>query len=197
MKEKENSRDLVYSKVLGLIGTQSLYELNVSQLKKETGLATGTFYYHFPNGIEDILSGLFIKTVKELSTILISKAMKKKTLEESFNSVITEYFSWHSKETSKSHFLWSVSATGFKDFREIMVSEFNDFSSEMYEHLNDKASREGHCLVHPRILDAFLLGATRELVHSWISDGRDPKEFKKIQSNYIDILFDSCVVRKR
>ena len=190
---KEKSQEQVFTKVLDLVQKQSLYELSISQLKKETGLATGTLYYHFPSGIEDVLSGLFVKIVNELRVALFEKASSQNGLRDSFKAVISEYFSWHNKELLKSHFLYCVSATGFKNFREIMEKEYVSFSSQMYGHLEDKAKLEGLTLVDEKILDAFLLGATRELVHSWISRGRNQEEFVKLENTYIDILYNSCV----
>jgi AcrR family transcriptional regulator len=191
---KENSRDLVFSTVLRLLKETSLFELNISQLKKETGLSTGTFYYHFPNGIEDVLSGLFKKIAGELREQLIDLAMESDSLELTFKKVISQYFTWHSEQEDKSNFLFCVSATGFKDFREIMSSEFSVFSSRMYELFESKAKAEGRKIVDPIIMDAFLLGATRELVHSWIGRGRHIKELEELKKNYLNILFRTCIV---
>ncbi|EQC51560.1 TetR/AcrR family transcriptional regulator [Bacteriovorax sp. DB6_IX] len=190
---KESSQDLVFQKVLDLIEAQSLYDLSISLLKKETGLATGTLYYHFPNGIEDVLSGLFIKISSDLRDSLLQKAMGENDFKESLYAVIAEYFRWHSHEIQKSHFLWCVSGTGFKNFREIMMEEFAIFSKQMYEHLSSKAQASRLKLVEPMILDALLLGATRELIHAWISRGRDSLELEVIEKKYIHILYNSCI----
>lgn len=194
---KENSRDRVFTTVLELLRDSSLYELNISQLKKETGLATGTFYYHFPNGIEDVLSALFRLIVSELREELLELAAEDAPLDITFKKVISRYFSWHATEIDKSNFLVSVSASGFKDFREVMRDEFSFFSTRMYELIQSKAQEQNYTLVGPTIMDAFLLGATRELIHSWIVRGRDEDELENLKDKYIDILFHTCIESNR
>ena len=190
---KENSRRIAYRAVLDLLEGTSLYDLNMSQLKKHTGLSTGTVYYHFPGGIEDVLSGLFQQTLQEMQERILKAVLCGEDLRGTFSMMILEYFNWHHEHRVESQFLWCVSAGGFKNFREIITTEYDNFSKEVYLHLNKLASKEGLSLVPAPILDALFLGATREIIHAWITRGRDLDELEEIKLTYIDILFNSCI----
>lgn len=190
---KESSREIAYRAVLESLEETSLFDLSMSQLKKKTGLSTGTVYYHFPGGIEDVLSGLFAEILHEMQERILKVIFEGEDLKSTFNSMLLEYFNWHHEEKIKSQFLWSVSAGGFKNFREIITGEYEDFSRRVYSHLTKLAKEEGRDLVPPIILDAFFLGATREIIHAWIARGRDDKELNEIKTSYIDIIYNSCL----
>ncbi len=190
---KADSKSLIRETVLDLLQSTSIFEISISRLKKETGLSTGTVYYHYPGGIEDVFCSIFIELASELREELFSEAEAEKSFKSTLEKIISFYFSWHQREVRKSTFFFSLSAAGIKDLRNLLISEFSVFSSGIYKLLVKRAQQEGIKLVRPVILDAILFGATRELVHSWINRGRDENEFEDLQSDFIKTIYRSCV----
>ena len=190
----KNSKEIVLHSVLDMLETTSVFEISMSDLKKKTGLSTGTVYYHYPNGIEDVFRSIFIELATELREILFTRAKKEQSFEKTLEEVITVYFNWHRTETRKSNFFYSISASGFKDLRNLLISQFNVFSSGIYKVLRERAQEEDVKIVEPIILDSILFGAARELIHSWINRGRNKEEFDDLVSQFICALKRACVV---
>lgn len=191
---KESSKQIVFSTVLSELENVSIFEVNMSLIKKKAKLSAGTVYYHFPNGIEDVYSDLFINIVTDLRQELLNVSKKNNlSLKETLNILIDSYFGWHKTQKRESNFLWCVSGSGIKKLRLLLIEEFSVFSSGIYKILEKKANAEGIKLAPPAILDAILFGATRELVHSWITRGRDEQEFQELSKDLKSFLYRSCV----
>ncbi len=190
---KQESKDAIFDGVLELMENESILDISVSKLKRHTGLSTGTFYYHFPNGIEDIFRELFIKLTSGLRKKVFSAAYNSSSVEETLESIVVTYFDWHQSNIRESNFFWVVSESGFSQVRELMVSEYKLLSSKVYEILDEQAGKDDVKIVGHYILDAILFGAAREFIHSWIERGRKKKEINNLKEEFINTLYRACI----
>ncbi|RZF21587.1 TetR/AcrR family transcriptional regulator [Halobacteriovorax vibrionivorans] len=193
MKVKQDSKEAIYEGVLNLLDEVPILDLSVSKLKKHTGLSTGTFYYHFPNGIEDIFKSLFVKLTSRIRNEVYQAAISAKTIDETLDALVTTYFNWHKNNLRESSFFWRVSESGFSEIRHLIQKEYRSLSTKIYEVLCEQGESEGVKVISPNILDAFLYGAARELIHSWIGRGRREEEFEKMRVEFIDALHRACI----
>ncbi|MFG1501210.1 TetR/AcrR family transcriptional regulator [Halobacteriovorax sp. XZX-3] len=193
---KQDSKEAIFEGVLELLKEEAILDISVSKLKKQTGLSTGTFYYHFPNGIEDIYKSLFIKLSTKIRNKAFIAASAAKTVEETLIDLVSVYFDWHESKVKESDFFWKASMSGYQEIRELLISEYEILSTKIYDVLTTQAEVENIRIVDRRILDAMLFGAARELVYSWIRRGRDKKEFEVIKEQFIKTLYRACVIER-
>ncbi|EPZ49710.1 transcriptional regulator, TetR family [Bacteriovorax sp. BAL6_X] len=191
---KQDSKEAIFEGVLELLNEEAILDISVSKLKKHTGLSTGTFYYHFPGGIEDIYKSLFIKLSAKVRNRAFVAASNAKSIEQTLNDLVCIYFGWHKHEVRESDFFWKATMSGFQEIRELLVSEYEILSTKIYEVLKKQAELENTKIVDRHILDAILFGAARELVHSWIGRGRDEEEYDLLKEQFIKTLNRACVI---
>ncbi|MGI4992088.1 TetR/AcrR family transcriptional regulator [Halobacteriovorax sp. GFR7] len=191
---KQDSKEAIFEGVLELLNKEAILDISVSKLKKHTGLSTGTFYYHFPGGIEDIYKSLFIKLSTKIRNRAFVAASSARSIEQTLNDLVCIYFGWHKNEVRESDFFWKATMSGFQEIRELLVSEYEILSTRIYEVLIKQAELENIRIVDRHILDAILFGAARELVHSWIGRGRDEKEFDLLKQQFIKTLNRACII---
>ncbi|MFG1492784.1 TetR/AcrR family transcriptional regulator [Halobacteriovorax sp. ZH4_bin.1] len=191
---KQDSKEAIFEGVLELLNEEAILDISVSKLKKHTGLSTGTFYYHFPGGIEDIYKSLFIKLSTKIRNRAFVAASSARSIEQTLNDLVCIYFGWHKNEVRESDFFWKATMSGFQEIRELLVSEYEILSTRIYEVLIKQAELENIRIVDRHILDAILFGAARELVHSWIGRGRDEEEFDLLKQQFIKTLKRACII---
>lgn len=193
---KQDSKEAIYDGVLDLLDDVTILELSVSKLKKHTGLSTGTFYYHFPNGIEDILKSLFVKLTIRIRNEVYLAATSTETVEETLGALVSTYFNWHKNNIRESSFFWRVSESGFSEIRHLIQTEYRVLAVKIYDVLKAQAKEENIEIISSMVLNSILFGAARELIHTWIGQGRKEEDFERIKNEFITTLYRSSVVKK-
>lgn len=193
---KQGSKEAIYDGVLDLLDDVTILELSVSKLKKHTGLSTGTFYYHFPNGIEDILKSLFVKLTIRIRNEIYLAATSTETVEETLGALVLTYFNWHKNNIRESSFFWRVSESGFSEIRHLIQTEYRVLAVKIYDVLKAQAKEENIEIISSMVLNSILFGAARELIHTWIGQGRKEEDFERIKNEFITTLYRSSVVKK-
>jgi AcrR family transcriptional regulator len=187
VRSVSKTKKLVFDSVLSFLEEEAALDLTVARVKVMTGLSTGTIYYHFPKGIEDIYGYVFKSLAENLKTVLSAEVKESQCFKNTLHITLSRYFKWHDKNKRESNFFYKVNRAGLKSIDDLLDEEFSVLTRSVYSKLNELAKKEGKHLVEPFILDAVLFGASRELIHGWIKRGRKRGELKIILEEFLEI----------
>lgn len=173
---------------------EGLWGLNLADVRRRSGISTGSLYHHFPNGIEQVLLAIYEEAVAEVHRTVLVALDEQTSFEGCFPAALGAYLDWHAKHPTESDLVITVSNQGFPSFITILRERDRVFAGAVMDRVERHASRQRLTLASRAVVLPILLGTSRAVVHQWASEGRDPKEKRRLSRELPAALLRACVV---
>ena len=182
-KNDLQTKKIILAKALELASTNPNWKISVSDLKRETGYSTGSFYHFFPKGSDDIASDLYVEILADLKNFIFDDTDSLRSIEKFMKKCVSNFFDWHLSHRDESLFLNHFSETAQAYQPEEAIKIRMAFSKKMQERLTEMSKVE-----FPKkknnfqiLLPAFY-GSCQEIVRVWSLQGR-PDHFLEDSKN--------------
>jgi len=119
-------KSLVTETTLKLIAKQGMQATPMSQIARESGVAIGTIYHHFPSK-EEILKEIYLDIKQDFGELIASSLIKGNPPEENFNRLWKAFCRYYLENPLKFKFLQQVVNSPYidSDTREEGESHFS------------------------------------------------------------------------
>jgi AcrR family transcriptional regulator len=190
----DSAKERVQRAALEGFAADGLWGLNLADVRRRSGISTGSLYHHFPNGLEQVLLAIYEKAVAEVHRTVIEAIDEQTSFEGCFRTAVSGYLAWHAEHPTESDLVITVSNRGFPSFVSLLRERDRVFAAAVLDRLEGHASRQQLTLASRALLLPILLGTSRAVVHDWASEGRDPADRRRIARELPLALLRACVV---
>ena len=180
----------ILTKTLQLISENPSKRYSISDLKRATGLSTGSFYHFFPRGADDILQDLYLMTLEDLKDSILKGTDEMVSTEMFIRKGVENFLEWHLKNTKESIFLNSQSDSILSTRTEEAFQIRQAFGLRLSEKLSSIFTKEFQKkkLEQQIIIPAFF-GSCQEFIKSWQAQGRPKALIKNAKIKMADFLY--------
>lgn len=99
-----DKKELLIKTGMKLFVKQGFENTPTSQISKESGVATGTLFYHFKTK-EDLINEIYIQTKKSMSSVLLDKVTHNLDIKETIKQIWINLLSWGFNNKLENEFL--------------------------------------------------------------------------------------------
>ncbi|MBC5992497.1 TetR/AcrR family transcriptional regulator [Pontibacter cellulosilyticus] len=151
-------REKILHTTLELIANQSIQATPMSQIAKESGVATGTIYHHFASK-EEIVQQIYLSTKQDFQRIIQSNLHPSQNVKSQFISLWKSIYEYYINNPLAFRFVQQVNYSPY--INETTRAEAQQYYQEVYQFF-EAGIKAGHFVE----MEVVLIG---ELIHGNIS----------------------------
>ncbi|MCM0606052.1 MAG: TetR/AcrR family transcriptional regulator [Xanthomonadaceae bacterium] len=189
-----DTKEKILSTALHLISNNPNHRVSVSELKRETGLSTGSFYHFFPKGADDIAHDLYVLILGDLKNSILLGTDSISVTHKFIHRCVDNFFNWHLNHPTESTFL-NTQADIVQSERGALASQLKQqFAIKLTEKLTTILTKEfPRKKFELRILIPAFFGSCQEYIKSWHMKGRPSSLIKDAKSKMADFLYAGLI----
>jgi AcrR family transcriptional regulator len=183
-KESGNqSYESVLKRALVMVVENPRWDFSISDLKKTTGLSTGTLYHHFPEGAQSVAEALYARVVAKSKAAILARAEKARNLDDLVKILVNNYLQWHELNEAESMFITrSADYSGFSKQSPELQRVQEEFGQRVGTLLSGFFHNESiETKVSLSIVMSMIFGAAQETVRAWNRNGRQKQEMISVR----------------